>query len=199
MANVYLYNPFESDCIEDLIDQWMSAEEKRGWTKNLVRVRHGEGKPLGDLDKGDTLYIIGHGDVQANRICDRTSSLGATPEVLTPDKLAARLKTDGLTDKSIKIKIYSCLAARGVMDSFARNAAQQIKLKCGSTGGLSCRFTIYGYNEIVSVLVNHPTQGYGKFVGELKKDVGGTEDIIELTDKKASSSREILVRPGTGF
>lgn len=196
MATVYLYNPFSSDYIEGLIDQWIQAEKARGWTKDLVRVRHGEDKPLTPLARGDTLYIIGHGDVQANRICDRTPQQGSNPEILTPEQLAVRLKGDGLTDKPIKIKIYSCLAAQGVLDSFAKNAAVQIKLKIGGMGGLSCKFTIYGYREIVSVLINHPTQGYGKFIGELKKDVNGTDDVVDLTEKRASSSREVLITPG---
>lgn len=199
MANVYLYNPFTSDFIEQLIDSWVKAEAERNWKKELVRVRYGtKKKPLSDLKAGDTLYIIGHGDVQMNRICDRTGAQQGEPEVLFPPDLATRLKEDGLTDKAIKIKIYSCLAARGILNSFATNAAIQIKLKLGGTGGLSCKFTIYGYDEIVSVLIKHPKTGeFGKFVGELKADVEGTGDeTIELTDKKAKSSRKVLVKPG---
>ncbi|MBE4749115.1 hypothetical protein G4177_13180 [Corallococcus sp. ZKHCc1 1396] len=201
MPNVFLYNPFKSDCIEDLIDRWVNAEEARGWKKDLVRVRHGPNKPLDDLEPGDTLYIIGHGDVTPNRICDRASSDGGTPEILHPPQLAARLFADGLTDKAITIKIYSCLAARGVLDSFATNAALQIKQKCGSSGGLSCKFNIYGYDEIVSILVLNPQTGeYGKFVGELKEDVTGVgEDTIELTTRKAKSSRKLLVKKGFGL
>ncbi|RYZ41547.1 MAG: hypothetical protein EOO71_11555 [Myxococcaceae bacterium] len=198
MPNVYLYNPFKSDCIESLIDSWVNTEIERGWKKELVRVRHGQDKPLGVVGPKDTLYIIGHGDVQANRICDRTSIDEGAPEILHPQDLAARLVTDGLKDRSFTIKIYSCLAARGFMDSFAANAAQQIKLKVGSLGGLSCKFTIYGYNEIVSILVKHPQTGeYGKFVGELKEDVTGAgADTIEITQARASTSKKLLVSPG---
>ncbi|WP_147445809.1 hypothetical protein [Corallococcus aberystwythensis] len=201
MPRVFLYNPFESDCIEDLIDRWIKAEVARGWTKELVRVRHGPDKPLDDLKPGDTLYIIGHGDVTPNRMVDRAASDGGTPEVLQPHELAARLLADGLTDRAITIKIYSCLAARGVLDSFATNAAIQIKLKCGSNAGMSCKFNIYGYDEIVSILVLNPQTGeYGKFVGELKQDVTGeSDDTIELTTVKASSSRRLLVKKGFGF
>jgi hypothetical protein len=198
MPNVFLYNPFESDFIEHLIDKWVKAESERGWKKNLVRVRYGTGqKPLTDLEPDDTLYVIGHGDVQANKMCDCTSLEGSNPEVLKPEDLAKRLKEDGLTDKKIKIKIYSCLAARGILDSFATNAAMQIKLQCGGTGGLSCKFTIYGYNEIISVLIKNPLNGeFGKFVGELKEDVEGG---IEVTTQRAKSSRKVLVKPGFGF
>ncbi|GMU08195.1 hypothetical protein [Corallococcus caeni] len=198
MPNVFLYNPFESDFIENLINRWVNTERERGWKKNLVRARYGtDEKPLADLEAGDTLYVIGHGDVQANKMCDRTSHEGLDPEILHPEELARRLKEDGLTDKKIKIKIYSCLAARGVLDSFATNAAMQIKLKIGSTGGLSCKFTIYGYNEIISVLIKNPLNNeYGKFVGELKEDVEGG---IEVTEQRASSSRKVLVKPGFGF
>ncbi|RKI48204.1 hypothetical protein D7Y27_05325 [Corallococcus sp. AB004] len=201
MPKVFLYNPFKSDCIEDLIDRWIKAEETRGWTKDLVRVRHGPDKPLGDLKSGDTLYIIGHGDVTPNHMVDRGPTEGGTQEVLQPHELAARVFSDGLTDKAITIKIYSCLAARGILDSFATNAAIQIKLKCGSMGGMSCKFDIYGYDEIVSILVLNPKTGeYGKFVGELKEDVTGvSEDTIELTTVKASSSRKLLVKKGFGF
>lgn len=201
MPRVFLYNPFESDCIEDLIDRWIQAEKDRGWLKDLVRVRHGQDKPLDDLKPGDTLYIIGHGDVTPNRMVDRGPTEGGTREILQPHELAERVRADGLTDRAITIKIYSCLAARGIMDSFATNAAIQIKLKCGSNGGLSCKFNIYGYDEIVSILVLNPLTGkYGKFVGELKKDVTGAgEDTIELTKVRASSSRRLLVKKGFGF
>ncbi len=201
MTRVFLYNPFKSDCIEDLIDRWIQAEKARGWTKELVRVRHGPDKPLGDLKAGDTLYIIGHGDVTPNRMVDRGPTEDGTREILQPHELAARVLADGLTDKAITIKIYSCLAARGVLDSFAMNAAVQIKLKCGSMGGMSCKFDIYGYDEIVSILVLNPQTGeYGKFVGELKQDVTGVnEDTIELTTVKASSSRRLLVKKGFGL
>src|SRR5271166_5254940 len=92
-----------------------------------IVVRHGDmPKALGFVKDSQTLFIVCHCGARATYVEDNQRP---RPNTLTAEKLAKRIKDDGLSTHISRIKLYACSGGAGGVDSFASQLALELLLR----------------------------------------------------------------------
>jgi hypothetical protein len=100
-TNKYIYLPSTDQKLEEGVES--NAETRVSEKAPYIRLYPNKGQDLGRVRTGDCLLVVGHGNLG--------KGIGTHNEFFGANKLAAKMKKEGLWDEAFTIKLFSCNTA----------------------------------------------------------------------------------------